>query len=381
MARRRRNRQGRGLKTFLTILIILLVLLIAGGAFAFFYVQGDIEGNRGGEVVTATVTIEQGAGVLAIGNILQDANIIRHAQIFRYYAPQNEKTSTMQYGDFEVSSDMSYDEIIEVLQKTFDDRETVSVTFPEGISVFRFGSLMEEAGLCTAEEFIDVANNGDFSQFRFWNERTIDENAFMPCEGFLFPETYEFFVGDDVYNMVEKIYAEFESRFTDEMYEQVENLGFTLSEFITLASIVQEEAGPIEQQSDVAAVFMARLTPNSEIGMLQSNCSSHFQNDEDNNYIYNYMAPYFGGWDNIPQNIFDNYNTYALVGLPAGPISNPGTDAIINTLNYQTSQYYNPEAPYYYFLTDFTGKYYYAQTYSEHLVNVDTMHEVNATFD
>ncbi len=381
MARRRRKKQGSGLKIFLTIFAVLLLLIMAASTFGYFYVTGDINGNRGGDVVNATITIEQGAGVLTIGNILQDAGIIRHGQIFRYYAPQNEKTSTMQYGDFDVSSDMSYDEIIDVLQRTFDDRETVSVTFPEGISVFRFGSLMEEAGLCTADEFIDVANNGDFSQFKFWNERTIHENAFMACEGFLFPETYEFFVGDDVYNMVEKIYAEFDKRFTDEMYTQVEEMGFTLSEFITLASIVQEEAGPVEQQSNVAAIFMARLTPNNEVEMLQSNCASHFQNDEDNNYIYNYMAPYFGGWDSIPQEMFNSYNTYELIGLPAGPISNPGMDAIQNTLNYQTSEYYTPEDPYYYFLTDFTGKYYYERTYSAHLVNVDIMHEVNASFE
>ncbi len=378
---RRRKKQGRGLKIFLVVLIVFLVLVIGVGAFGYFYVKGDIDGNRGSEVVSTTITIEQGAGVLQIGNILQDAGIIRHAQIFRYFAPNNPQTSTMQYGEFEVSSDMSYDEIIEVLQKTFDDRQTVSVTFPEGISVFKFGSLMEEAGLCTQEEFIDVANNGDFSQFKFWNERTLSENVFMPCEGYLFPETYEFFVGDDVYNMVEKIYAEFDNRFTDEMYTQIESMGYTLSEFITLASIVQEEAGPVEQQANVAAVFIARLQPGSIVGRLESNCSSHFQNEEDNNYIYNYMAPYYGGWDSIPQNIFDNYNTYTLEGLPAGPISNPGIDAIQNTINYQTAEYYDAANPYYFFVTDLTGVYYYARTANEHNANVDVAFGVNATLN
>ncbi len=380
MARkRRRPGTGNGKKIILTIFIIILLIIISGTAFAYFYISNDINGNRGNNVVDATITIEKGAGVLTIGQILQDADIINNAQIFRYYAPNNEQTNTMQYGDFNVSSNMSYDEIIEVLQQTFDDRETVSVTFPEGISVFKFGSLMEEAGLCTQQEFIDVANNGDFSQFRFWNERTITENTFMPCEGFLFPETYEFFVGDDVYSMVEKIYAEFDKRFTDEMYTQIEGMGYTLSEFITLASIVQEEAGPIEQQANVAAVFIARLTPGSIVGRLESNCSSHYQNEEDNNYIYNYMAPYYGGWDNIPQNIFDNYNTYALEGLPAGPISNPGMDAMQNTINYQLAEYYDAQNPYYFFVTDLTGVYYYARSANEHLTNVDTAWAVNAS--
>ena len=66
----------------------------------------------------------------------------------------------------------------------------------------QFAQRMEEAGLCTAEEFLDVANNGDFSQFTFWNKRDENPNQFMACEGYLFLDTYDFFVGDDVYRCV-----------------------------------------------------------------------------------------------------------------------------------------------------------------------------------
>ncbi len=378
MARRRR-RQSNTKKPILIVFIILLVLIIIALAAGFIFVRGEINGNRFGQKVETTVEIQQGTGIIAIGQALQDAGIIGSSQVFRFYAGQTDKATTMQYGLFALSSDMHYDEIIEIMQQTTDDRETVMVTFPEGVSSFTFAQKMEEAGLCTQEEFLDVANNGDFSQFKFWNMRTLNENVFMPCEGYLFPETYEFFVGDDVYNMVAKIYGEFDERFTDEMYAQIDAMGFTLSEFITLASFVQEEAGPVEQQASVAAVFMARLTPNSIVGRLESNCSSHYQNEADNNYIFNFMAPYYGGWDNIPDNIFNNYNTYTLEGLPAGPITNPGTDAMQNTINYQSAQYYDAQNPYYFFLTDLTGKYYYARTADEHLANVNTMHAVNAT--
>ncbi len=378
MARRRR-RTSSTKKPILIVFLVILILIILALAVGFLFVSGEINGSRMGTQVENTVEIDQGAGVISIGESLQEAGIIQSSLIFRFYAGQTDKATTMQYGSFNLNSSMPYDEIINILQQTTDDRETVMVTFPEGVSSFTFAQKMEEAGLCTQQEFLDVANNGDFSQFKFWNMRTLNENVFMPCEGYLFPETYEFFVGDDVYNMVEKIYAEFDKRFTDEMYTQIETMGLTLSEFITLASFVQEEAGPVEQQANVAAVFIARLQPNSIVGRLESNCSSHYQNEADNNYIYNFMAPYYGGWDNIPDNIFNNYNTYTLEGLPAGPITNPGTDAMQNTINYQSAEFYDAENPYYFFLTDLTGKYYYARTADEHYVNVETMHAVNAT--
>ncbi len=366
MARNRRRNKAKS-KAPLIVALVLLLIVIIGVAFAYIYVKGDIDGNRG-EIINATVTIEMGSGVLSIGNALQDAGIIKNAQIFRYYVGRSQLAATMQYGNFNLSSDMSYDEIVEIMQETQDDRATVSVTFPEGITSVGFAQRMEEAGLCTEEEFLEVANNGDFSQFTFWNKRTITENVFMKSEGYLFPETYEFFVGDDVYNMVAKIYAEFDKRFTPEMYTQAEALGFTFSEFITLASIVQEEAGHPSQQANVAAVFMARLAPNSAVPMLQSNVSSAFQHEGDNNYVLNTIAYYLGGWENIPQNIIDSYNTYNMVGLPAGPVSNPGIDAMMNTLNYQSSEYHNPENPYYFFITDPEGNYYYNQDVDAHEV-------------
>lgn len=84
---------------------------------------------------------------------------------------------------------------------------------------------------------------------------------------------------------------------------------------------------------------------------------------DDNNYIYNWIAPYYGGWDDIPANIYAAYNTYEKEGLPAGPVSNPGIEAIKAALN--PDEEYLAEK-YYFFVTDKNGKYYYAKTISEH---------------
>lgn len=357
------------------IVILIFVALIAAGIAAMVWAMNDIIGNRSRTIEAKTIEIEKGSYLKSISETLEENGIIRSALLFQLYVKVQQEAGALQYGTFELSSDMTYDELIELL-KTEQKRDTVRVTFPEGIPAVQFAQRMEEAGLCTAEEFLQVANEGDFSQFKFWNLRDENPNQFMKCEGYLFPETYEFYRDDDVYNMVAKIYGEFDKRFTDEMYAKVQEMGFTLTQFVTLASIVQEEAGLPEHQADVAAVFMNRLGPNSIVSLLQSNCSSYIQNDDDNNYINNTIAPACGGWENIPQEIIDAYDTYKTPGLPAGPISNPGMDALTNTLNYASSPYYGD---YYFFVTDLAGTYYYAKTDAEHEVNKAAAAQVNAS--
>lgn len=377
MARkRRRNARGGNRGCLIAVIAVLAILLICA-TMVFLWVKNEVDGKRG-DAVTQTVIIDKGSGPLTIGKVLTEKGIIRNAQIFRLYARQSGKAETLQYGEFELSSDMSYDEIIEALQSTSDDRDTVRVTFPEGIPAVQFAQRMEDAGLCSAEEFLEVANTGDFSQFGFWSKREENPDQFMAAEGYLFPDTYDFFVGDSVYNMVAKIYGEFDSKMTDEMYAQIDAMNFTLSEFITLVSIVQEEAGGVEHQADVAAIFMNRLADNSIVSRLESNTSSYITNPDDNNYLFNTVAQYYGGWESIPQNIIDAYDTYKKEGLPAGPISNPGLDAMQNTLKYKESVYADPNDPYYFFVTDLAGTYYFGRTANEHAANCEKAWAVNA---
>ncbi len=87
---------------------------------------------------------------------------------------------------------------------------------------------------------------------------------------------------------------------------------------------MQEEAGN-DQDDNVAQVFRNRLAAGSPYPNLQSNTSSHVQSDADNNYLWNWVAPYYGGWDSIPENILEAYDTYTCTGLSAGPISTPAS--------------------------------------------------------
>ena len=359
------------------ILLVVLLALAVGGALLF--ARNEISGNGrpGAEV---TVSIPQGSGVSAIAQKLKDAGVIRSAYLFRWYVGQKGAASKLQYGDFTLQkSACSYDAIIAVLS-TYAKAETVRVTIPEGTTAIAIAQKMEAAGLCSAEDFLKEANEGDFSKYTFWQYVPDDTDApdrFMKCEGYLFPETYEFLKDDTVHNYVATFYAQFDAQITEEMYAELEKQGMTLPELITLASFVQEEAGN-SQDSNVAQVFRNRLADGSPYPRLQSNTSSHIQSDDDNNYLWNWVAPYYGGWDKIPENIVAAYDTYSCTGLPAGPISNPGLAAIKAALNPEPDEAAKNA---YFFVTDLKGSYYYAHTLSEHNANCKTAAAVNRSMN
>lgn len=358
------------------ILLVLVVLLVLATGAALLFARSEING-RTTDAEPVTVSIQQGSGVSAIAQKLKDAGVIRSAYLFRWYVGQKGTAAKLQYGDFALTPGTGYDDLITALS-TYAKAETVRVTIPEGTTAIAIAQKMEAAGLCSAEDFLKEANEGDFSEYTFWQYVPDDADApdrFMKCEGYLFPETYEFLKDDTVHNYVATFYAQFDAQITDEMYAELKKQDMTLPELITLASFVQEEAGN-SQDSNVAQVFRNRLAEGSPYPRLQSNTSSHIQSDADNNYLWNWVAPYYGGWDNIPENIVAAYDTYSCKGLPAGPISNPGLAAIQAALDPQPDE---DAKDAYFFVTDLKGNYYYARTLSEHNANCQTAADVNKT--
>lgn len=365
------SRKKGGIGKILLALVLLLILAVGG---AFLLARQEIDGRTGGK--TVTVTIQQGSGVATIAKELKKAGVIRFPQLFRWYVGKQGAAAKLQYGAFELTVGESYPDLIGALS-AYAKAESVRLTFPEGTTALAMAQKMEEAGLCTAEEFLEEANTGDFSAYKFWQDVPEDKDApdrFLKCEGYLFPDTYEFRKDDTVHNYVATFYAHFDKQITDAMYQKMDEQGMTLPELITLASFVQEEAGN-DQDANVAQVFRNRLSEGSPYPKLQSNASSYVQSDADNNYLWNWVAPYYGGWEKIPQNIVDAYDTYTHAGLPAGPISNPGLAAIKAALDPQCDA---EVQDCYFFVTDRTGRYYYAKTYAEHTVNCETAAAVNA---
>ena len=365
------RKKGGAWKILLVLVVLLALAAGAAGVFAYNEIHGN--GKPGTEV---TVSIPQGSGVASIANRLKEAGVIRSTYLFRWYVGQKGVAGKLQYGDFTLQTGANaYDAIIAVLSQ-YAKADTVRITIPEGTTAIAIAQKMEAAGLCSAEDFLKEANEGDFSAYTFWQYVPDDADApdrFMKCEGYLFPETYEFLKDDTVHNYVATFYAQFDAQFTAEMYAALKEHDMTLSELVTLASFVQEEAGN-SQDSNVAQVFRNRLAEGSPYPRLQSNTSSHIQSDADNNYLWNWVAPYYGGWDDIPENILAAYDTYSCTGLPAGPISNPGLAAIKAALEPQPDEEAKDA---YFFVTDLKGNYYYAHTLAEHNANCKTAAAVN----
>ena len=358
-------------------LLVVLVLIVVLAAVASVTILGEVKAGTSGADVT--VSIAQGSGVASISKQLADAGVIRFPQVFRLYVKQSDKASQLQYGDFTLHKGMGYDALIDALSQ-YAAADTVTLTFPEGTPALGIAQAMENAGLCSAEEFLACANGedgSDFSQYDFWTRIPDNENRFMKCEGYLFPETYEFYKDDTVYNYVNTFYSEFDRRVDGELLDKVDASGMSLEDVVILASFVQEEAGN-EEDRNVAEVFLNRLAEGSPYPRLESNASSYVQDPNDNNYLYNWVAPYYGGWENLPEGLYNAYNTYSCEGLPAGPISNPGLAAMEAVVDPNTELVGEQGgSPCYFFVTDLSGKYYYASTFEEHQANVRTAQSVN----
>lgn len=229
----------------------------------------------------------------------------------------------------------------------------VRVTFPEGSTVSRMAALLEENGVCSAADFMAEANNPlnlEGFEFSIPNPR---ERAFL-LEGYLFPDTYEFYRNESAASAIKRFLKNTQAKLTDEVAARCEELGYTVDEILTLASIVQEEAGDPAEMGKVASVIHNRL---------ESKSYPRLQCDVATVYLRDYVKPH--KTEQEYEALTELYNTYNCYGLPAGPITNSGMDAINAAL-------YPEDTDYYFFVTDSNGAYYYAETWSEHLENCDT---------
>lgn len=177
-------------------------------------------------------------------------------------------------------------------------------------------------------------------------------------EGYLFPDTYTFYVDTDPEVVCQKIYKNFDEKFKPEYYEQMKKLNMTLDEVITLASIVQAEAPDVESMKKIASVFENRLANPEEFPRLESDPTTY--------YVDEVIRPNI----EIPSEaIFEAYDTYKSNGLPPGAIGNPGIDAIEAVL-------FPADTDYYFFFANIeTNETFFAGTNEGHEANKDMVRE------
>ena len=356
------KKKKRGGAVLLGFLLAALIILGAG----YFYLSREIGGGSRPESVT--VEIPQGSSTAAIAAILEEEGAIGNSLVFRAYSKYvAEADGTYQYGTFDLSPREGYDSIIADLQQIQQWEETVRVAFPEGYNAFQMGDALEEAGLCTREEFIEALNTHDFD-VDFISEVSDDPLKLVKLDGFLFPATYEFFADEDVDSIILRMLRAFEENvLTEETLSALEDSGYTLEELVIFASIIQKEAANVEEMYNVSSVFTNRMAEGSPYPQLES-CTT-------NNYIEDYITPYYDG--NPPQEVLDAYDTYGKTGLPVGAIANPGLDAIDAALHPEKNTL---DGTYYFFVTDVEYTHYYGRTYEEHLQNIEKAKAVNRQY-
>ncbi len=350
--RKRRRGHGRFIFGLLFSVIIISISILAAAVILKWAKEFLGIGKSDIEIV---VDIPMNSSTMDIAQQLYDEGIINDIDLFRLFSKLKGADGTFIAGTHKVSPKMDYATLVETLQEEAENqRETADVVFPEGITIIEAAARLEEKGVCNAEDFIAVFNTSSFG-FDFEENIKISAMKFYKMEGYLFPDTYQFYLEEDPRIVAKKIYKNFEARITPDLYGRMEDLDMELEEVLTLASIVQAEAANTKDMKKVASVFYNRLNNPNEYPLLQS--------DPTTNYVEEVIIPYS---QVQTEKINIAYDTYKGAGLTPGPICNPGLDAINAVL-------YPAETDYYYFCSNLeTGEFFYAETLEEHEQNLVT---------
>lgn len=297
-----------------------------------------------------TMYIPEGSSIDDIANQLYGEGVIDYVGVFKAYVKLS-GSGNMYPGDLEITGGMSYSDLVEALTEMRKAKETVTVTLVEGITLYEAANVLEENGVCDSEDFIYTFNTTLYG-YDFESYVKSSPLKFYKYEGYLFPDTYEFYVGDTTYNIVKKIKQRTNEILNADVISRASQLGYSLDEVVTLASIVQRECGDTQEMKNVASVFLNRLETPESYPKLQS--------DTTYSYINLIKSLVTVEYDEM----YDAYDTYTCTGLPVGAICNPGADAINAVL-------YANETDYYYFCSNLeTREMFYAQTYDEHKSNL-----------
>ncbi len=232
------------------------------------------------------------------------------------------------------------------------ERETVRVMFPEGSTVSQIALLLQENRVCAAADFMTLANSAELAA-EYGIVIPSPENRSFLLEGYLYPDTYDFYVGESAETAIRRFLKNTQSKLTDEFKAECEAQGFTVDEVLSLASVIQKEAGNAAEMKNVSSVLRNRL---------ESSRFPKLQCDVTIDYLEKYVKPYVT--EERYEELKELYNTYKCKGFPEGPITNSGEEALNAALN-------PVESDWYFFISDSDGVYHYAETWEEHQENCE----------
>ena len=345
---RSKRRKSAFARVMIGIIIVGISALLS--MFIIFGAQDAFGFGKADRVIAFEVP--QDATVTDVAALLEEKGVINSSFLFRVYYKLNSPEGSFHNGTYTLNSNMSYSDIISELFKYGASREEVSVTFPEGFTLYQMAKRLEENGVCSAQDFIDAADNTASFGYAFEEKLTDDPLKYHRLEGFLFPDTYYFYKNDSPANVIKKMLDNYEDKM-EEYQVKMQEMGMSEEDTIRLASIVQQEAGKTTEMKKVASVYHNRLNNPGTYPLLQADPTRVYARE---------LKEQMG--TAVNQEILDAYDTYQSGGLPPGAICNPGEAAIEAVLNPDDTDYY-------FFCSDLTtGQFYYAETYAEHQINL-----------
>ena len=307
--------------------------------------------KQGGSV---SVEIPEGAEFDDVFNVLEENNLIKQKTLcYLLLKIRDYDTVDYQPGIYLLDKDAGVEINIEtIMVKKTGSKGTVRLTFPEGWSVAQIFEKLEKYEVCTAEKLyanLDVVGK----QYNFLQGIESDSNRYLKYEGYLFPDTYDFFIEENPASVLKKLFNNFSSKWTPQYEERAKELGLTVDEVINIAAIIQREAKNSSQMAVVSSVIHNRLAAPSTYPTLEMNSTKDYISSLEK---YNLFSDFYY------ELYLSTYNTYSSQGLPPGPICNPGASAIKAAL-------YPSDTDYYFFMHSPTGQIYLARTASEHQKN------------
>ncbi len=351
-----------GLKRLSFILTSLLIFIFVFAVGSIYSYKSTVESAKENVVKEAVkipadsegamlVDIPMGSDTSAIAEILGTEGIIKKPQIFKIVSKLNGYDGRYQAGTHVLKKGLELDTIMNIL---IGKPESVKITIPEGLTYKQIVKTFVKKGLAIEDQF-DSAMKYEKYDFDFVKQiKNVNNREFM-LEGYLFPDTYEFAMNASEKTIITVMLQNFNNKLTKEHYKRAKELGMSMDEIITLASIIEREANTSNDRRLVSAVFHKRIkSKDANLRKLQSCATIQYVFLNTEGKVHEKLT-----YEDTTINSV--YNTYIHSGLPPGPICSPGMDSINAAL------YPDEDTDYMFFIAKGDGTTKFTKTYAEHL--------------
>lgn len=324
---RRRRYYRTGLVGGIMYFLFVICVSVALACFAWLAADDMLSLNK--EYREAEVFVGADMDVDQVATELQTKGLIRYRRLFSLFGKFFHAEEKIEPGTYTLSTKLDYRALIQNMHHytgwTGEELATVKVTIPEGKTVMETFQILAEHGVCPYETLMECAAEETFD-YDFLTD--IPKGDATRLEGYLFPDTYEFYADSSPKSAISRFLDNFGNRIGDRVTEQAAAQGYTLREILTIASLIEKEAGDDLERATIASVIYNRL---------QSTSYPYLQIDATIQYA---MGEHKEHLSNEDLQVDSPYNTYLYPGLPPGPIANPGLASIRAALSPENTGYY-----------------------------------------